>query len=165
MFPDFVEFIASLNAHAVRYLIVGGYAVAFHARPRATKDIDVLVDPGVANARRARKAIAAFLGSATGITVAKLRNPRTVLVLGRSPVRIDVLTSLEGVTFRSLWSRRVEATFDGERANYIGLDDLVLVKNIAGRPVDLQDVRILEGVRKRRPRAQRHQRFVRRSGR
>lgn len=62
-FPDFEEFIASLNAHRVRYLIVGGYAVGFHARPRATKHIDVLVDRSLANARRTRAALRSFLGA------------------------------------------------------------------------------------------------------
>jgi len=145
VFPDFVEFIASLNAHKVRFLVVGGYAVAFHARPRVTKDVDVLVDPGAANARRARQAIVEFLGGvAPEITEAKLRNPRTVLVLGRSPVRIDVLTSLEGLSFRQAWARRVQATFGPEPASYIR------VKELAGRPVDLEDVRVLTRVLRRR---------------
>ncbi|MCC7539087.1 MAG: hypothetical protein IT379_22890 [Deltaproteobacteria bacterium] len=153
MFPDFVALIASLNAHRVRYLIVGGYAVAFHARPRATKDIDVLVDPSPANARRTRAAVVAFLGAeAPEITVAKLTNPRTVLVLGRSPVRIDILTSLDGVSFAAAYRRRVEATFGAERAAYLGLDDLIRVKRIADRPVDREDVRILERVRTARAR-------------
>lgn len=151
MFPDFVEFIASLNAHEVRYLIVGGYAVAFHARPRVTKDVDVLVDPTAANARRARAAIVDFLGGhSPEITEAKLRNPRTVLVLGRSPLRIDVLTSLEGLSFRKAWAGRVEATFGPEPTRYIGLEDLLHVKQLAGRPVDQEDVRVLTRVLERR---------------
>jgi hypothetical protein len=150
VFPDFVAFIASLNAHAVRYLIVGGYAVAFHVRPRATKDVDVWIDPAPANARKARKAIVAFLGAPTPeITLKKLRDERTVLVLGRSPVRIDVLTSLEGLTFASAWRRRVDAKFGPERARYIGIEDLVQAKEIAARPVDLEDVRLLRRVLKR----------------
>jgi predicted nucleotidyltransferase len=151
LFHDFVEFIASLNARTVRYLIVGGYAVAFHARPRATKDIDVLIDPTPSNARRARTAIVEFLGSdAPELTIEKLTSKRTVVVLGRSPVRIDILTSLEGLSFRAAWSRRAEGTFGSERAAYIGLDDLVHVKEIAGRAVDIEDVRILRKVAARR---------------
>ena len=151
MFPDFVEFIASLNAHRVRYLIIGGYAVAFHARPRATKDVDVLIDRSRANASRALKAIVAFLGApAPEITLEKLTSKRTVLVLGRSPVRIDVLTSLEGLGFREAWSRRARGTFGREAAPYIGLEDLVRVKEIAGRTMDLEDVRVLRRVMSRR---------------
>ena len=78
-FPDFEEFIECLNAHSVRYLIVGGYAVGFHARPRATKDLDVLVDRSAANARRVLDALTDFLGSRPeNMTLAKLQNPRTV---------------------------------------------------------------------------------------
>lgn len=153
MFPDFVEFIASLNARKVRYLIVGGYAVAFHARPRATKDVDVLIEPTPANARRAREAIVAFLGmEAPEITIDKLTSKKTVLVLGRSPLRIDILTSLAGLPFRAAWSRRAVGAFGNERAQYIGLDDLVLVKELAGRPVDLEDARVLRKVRAARRR-------------
>ncbi|MBX3200416.1 MAG: hypothetical protein KF850_14685 [Labilithrix sp.] len=151
MFPDFVEFIASLNAHRVRYLLVGGYAVAFHARPRATKDVDVWIDRTPANAKRSQKAISEFLGEEPdSIALEKLLDERTVLVLGRSPVRIDVLTGLEGLPFRDAWKERVVATFGAEPAPYIGLDHLILVKEIAGRPVDREDVRVLKGVRARR---------------
>jgi hypothetical protein len=91
-FPDFEEFIACLNAHRVRYLIVGGYAVGFHARPRATNDLDVLVDRSAVNAGRVQAALFEFLGSKPAhITLAKLRNPRTLIVLGTTPVRIGHL--------------------------------------------------------------------------
>ena len=74
-FPDFEGFIASLNVHRVRYLIVGGYAVGFHARPRATKDIDVLVDRSSTNAKRVRAALRSFFGSNLKIELARLMNP------------------------------------------------------------------------------------------
>lgn len=80
-FPDFEEFIASLNAHRVRYLVVGGCAVGFHARPRATKDIDILVDRTPANAKRVRAAIRDFLGTdVPNVTEAKLQDPRALIV-------------------------------------------------------------------------------------
>ena len=91
-FPDFEEFFACLNAHRVKYLIVGGYAVGFHARPRATKNIDVLVE-------RVRAAITEFFGSSpVELNDAKL------IVLGHPPVRVDVLT-IDGVAFRPAWGR------------------------------------------------------------
>ncbi|HMA91466.1 MAG TPA: hypothetical protein VKP30_02225 [Polyangiaceae bacterium] len=119
LYPDFEEFIESLNAHRVRYLIIGGYAVAFHARPRATKDIDVLVDPTVANARRVVNALTSFLGSiGPDITVARLTNPRTLVVLGVSPVRIDILTSIDGInSFAGVWKRRSQGRFGRAIAN------------------------------------------------
>lgn len=145
-FPDFEEFIASLNAHRVRYLIIGGYAVGFHARPRATKDIDVLVDRTAANARRTRAALVAFLGTeAPNITEVKLMHPRTLIVLGVDPVRIDILTSIDGVpSFADAWKRRVDGAYGSKPAHYIALEDLVASKLAAGRPQDLADVDVLK---------------------
>ena len=154
-FPDFEEFIASLNAQRVRYLVVGGYAVGFHARPRATKDIDILVDGTVANARRIRSALRAFLGAdPAGITVARLTNPRTVIVLGVAPVRIDILTSIDGVpSFAEAWKRRVVGAYGAVRTQYLGLDDLIASKAAAGRLQDLADVEVLKRAGLRRARA------------
>jgi len=151
-FPDFEEFIASLNAHRVRYLVVGGYAVGFHARPRATKDIDILIDRSPANARRTLLAIRAFLGgSAPGITVTKLTDPRTLIVLGNAPVRIDILTSIEGVpSFGKAWRARSTGFYGAARTEFLSLDDLILAKKAAGRLQDLADVETLERARKRR---------------
>lgn len=145
-FLDFEEFLASLNEHRVRYLIVGGYAVGFHARPRATKDIDVLVDRSPANARRTRAALSAFLGTeAPNITEAKLVDPRTLIVLGVAPVRIDILTSIDGVpSFGAAWKRRVEGSYGAAAAHFISLDDLIVSKSAAGRPQDLADLDVLQ---------------------
>jgi hypothetical protein len=157
-YPDFEEFVASLNAHRVRYLIVGGYAVAFHARPRATKDIDILVDPTVANAKRAVRALEDFLGSpAPNVTIQQLTNPRTLVVLGVPPIRIDILTSIDGVTsFGGAWKRRSQGQFGRVAANYISLEDLMASK-AATPPSRLQDKadlailgRVLASVKKRR---------------
>jgi hypothetical protein len=150
-FLDFEEFIASLNAHRVRYLIVGGYAVGFHARPRATKDLDVLLDRSVANVRRARAALIAFLGAeAPNITEAKLTDPRTLIVLGVAPVRIDVLTSIEGVpSFAAAWKRRVAGSYGSTTAQFLSLGDLIAAKAAAGRPQDLADLDVLQRVARR----------------
>lgn len=123
-FPDFEEFIASLNAHRVRYLIVGAYAVGFHARPRATKDINVLVDRTPANA---------------------------LIVLGMPPVRIDVLTSIAGVVaFAPAWKRRSEGRYGATPTYFLSLPDLIAAKAAAGRPQDLADLDVLERVVARR---------------
>jgi hypothetical protein len=160
-FPDFEEFIASLNAHRVRYLVVGGYAVGFHARPRATKDIDLLVDRTAANARRTLGALRAFLGAnPPGISVAKLTNPRTLIVLGVAPVKIDILTSIDGVpSFADAWKRRVVGAYGAVRTQYLGLEDLIASKTAAGRLQDLADAEVLRQARARpvrsRPRTSR----------
>jgi hypothetical protein len=144
-FPDFEEFIALLNAHRVRYLIVGGYAVGFHARPRATKDIDVLVDRTAANAARVRRALLEFLGAdAPNITVAKLQNPRTLVVLGTAPIRIDVLTRIAGVpSFAAAWRRRARGRYGSVDASFVSIADLIASKQAAGRPQDLADLDVL----------------------
>jgi hypothetical protein len=154
-FPDFEEFIASLNAHRVRYLIVGAYAVGFHARPRATKDIDVLVDRTAANARRVCACLLSFLGTpAPNITEAKLQNPRTLVVLGVPPVRIDVLTSIDGVpSFAAAWKRKVEGRYGRTPALFLSLADLMAAKAATGRPQDLADLDVLRRVASRRARA------------
>jgi hypothetical protein len=141
-YPDFEEFIESLNARRARYLIVGAYAVGFHVRPRATKDIDVWVGPTPANAVRVRAALVDFLGSdAPGITLEKLVSPRTLVVLGVAPVRIDILTSIQGVpSFEAAWRRRAEGRFGAARTHYIALADLLRAKEAAGRPQDLADL-------------------------
>lgn len=135
-FPDFEEFIASLNAHRVRYLVVGGYAVGFHARPRATKDIDILVDRTPANAKRVRAAIRDFLGTdVPNVTEAKLQDPRALIVLGVAPVRIDVLTSIDGVrSFAAAWRRRAEGRYGRAPVTFLALEDLLASKRAAGRP-------------------------------
>jgi hypothetical protein len=162
-FPDFEEFIASLNAHRVRYLIVGAYAVGFHARPRATKDIDVLVDRTPANARRVRVCLVSFLGGpAPNITLAKLQNPRTLIVLGVPPVRIDILTSIEGVpSFSAAWNRRAAGHYGATRAHFLSLNDLMAAKAATGRPQDLADLDVLERMVARTRRSRRPKRRTR----
>lgn len=156
VFPDFEEFFASLNAHRVKYLIVGAYAVAFHALPRATKDIDVLIERSASNARRARPAIAEFFGaSPPDLTEARLRDPRTVFVMGKAPARIDVLTEIEGVSFRDAWTRRAPGVYGSQSVSFLSLEDLIAAKVAAARPQDLVDLDVLERARRAKKTAKR----------
>ena len=142
---DYEEFIAALNAHGVRYLIVGAHAVALHARPRATLDLDVLVERTPANARRLLRALAAFFdGVPLGYTAKEVADPRWVLQLGVSPMRIDVLPSIPGIErFAAVWKNRVQAKFGSVPASFIGRADLVAAKRAAGRLQDRADLRSL----------------------
>ena len=148
---DYEEFIAALNDHGVRYLIVGAHAVAFHARPRATKDLDILLDPSLANARRALAALRDFFGGADlGYTVADLTDPQWIIQLGVAPVRIDLLSQLPGCpSFRASWKNRVEAQFGAVTAYYLGLDDLIRSKEAAGRAQDRADAHVLRRAKDR----------------
>src|SRR3970040_2539504 len=110
---DYEEFIAALNAHGVRYLVVGAHAVAFHARPRATKDLDILIDPTPTNARRALAALRDFFGGAElGYSVEEVTDPQWIIQLGVAPVRIDLISEIPGLaSFETAWRNRVTARF------------------------------------------------------
>ncbi len=148
---DYEEFIAALNARGVRYLVAGGHAVAFHARPRATKDLDILLDPEPENALHALQALRDFFGGADlGYSLEDLTDPRWILQIGVAPVRIDLLSSMEGVpTFTEAWERRVDERFGDVPTHYLGLDDLIRAKEAADRAQDRADLRVLRRVRRR----------------
>lgn len=151
-FRDYEEFIAALNERGVRYLIVGAHAVALHARPRATKDLDILLDPSLANAERALQALADFFGGTDlGYVAADLADPDAMIQLGVAPVRIDLTSAIPGCEdFSEAWERRVQADFGSVPANYLGLDDLIRAKRAVGRHRDRADLRALERARERR---------------
>jgi hypothetical protein len=134
-----------LNAHGVRYLLIGAHAVAFHARPRATKDLDVLVDPSEENAERTLAAVRDFFGGAElAITVADLTTPEKVIQLGVWPQRIDLMTSMmSGQSFEELWRNRVRGEFGDRETQYISLADLLAGKESSDRLQDLADAEIL----------------------
>lgn len=142
---DYEEFIAALNDHEVRYLVIGAHAVALHARPRATRDLHILLDPTPKNARRALAALHDFFGGAyLGYTVEDFTDPRWIIQLGVAPVRIDLLSAMPGCpSFEAVWKTRVEARFGAVKANYLSLDDLIRAKEAAGRAQDRADVRVL----------------------
>ena len=161
---DYEEFIAALNQRGVRYLVIGAHAVALHARPRAAKDLDILLDPAPANARRALVALRDFFGgSDLGLTVADLTDPRWIIQLGVAPARIDLLSGVPGCpSFEAAWENRVEARFGAVNAHYLGLDDLIRAKEAAGRAQDEADVRFLRRLKGRSPGARRASRRPRR---
>jgi hypothetical protein len=143
MFPGFKELLRSFNAHSVKYLIVGGYAVSFHAQPRATKDLDLFIKSDPENALAAYAALADFGAPLDGIAVADLADPTKFIRFGEPPVAVDILPAIDGVNFDDAWSRRVEGTVDESTdlaACFISRDDLIASKLAAGRTRDLADV-------------------------
>jgi predicted nucleotidyltransferase len=148
---DYEEFVESLNKNDVRYLIIGAHAVAFHARPRATKDLDIFIEPAPDNAERVLAAIRDFLGSDLGLKVEDLTIPGRIVQLGVAPSRIDLLSRLAGARdFTSVWASRVDAKFGDVDAHYLSLDDLIQEKESADRDQDRADLRSLRRVRARR---------------
>lgn len=149
-FPDYVEFIACLNEHRVKYLIVGAQALAYHARPRATKDLDIFIDPIPSNAKRVLSALTDFFKAEIGYEVGDLTDPGTIIQLGVAPVRIDLMTQISGIAaFDDAWKKRVEGRFGSLPTYFISLDDLIAAKKAADRLQDRADVRILKKARER----------------
>ncbi|HVZ17839.1 MAG TPA: hypothetical protein VG897_12020 [Terriglobales bacterium] len=139
LISDLREFIALLNSNEVEYLVVGAFAVSFHGYPRYTGDLDILVRPTAENAARILQAISEFGFMGLGITASNLQTPEFVLQLGVSPNRIDILTTISGVTFDEAWSARCDAKIDGLETHYIGRNELIRHKEATGRARDLGD--------------------------
>ena len=150
---DYEELLASFNARSVRYLIIGAHAVAFHARPRATKDLDLFVEPTAENAEKVLAAIRDFFGGEDlGFTVQDLTTPGTIVQLGVAPARIDLLSRLASrIEFASAWERRSPGRFGSVETWYLSLEDLIEEKTSSGRVQDRADLRTLKRVRSGRP--------------
>ena len=137
---DFNEFVALFVSNEVRFVIVGGYALAAHGLPRATGDLDTWVWVSPENARNIVKSLNEFGFSQLGLSIMDFDHPDAVIQLGYPPYRIDILTSIDGVDFEDAWSRRVLIEIDGQSIPFIGRDDLIANKRAAGRPQDIADV-------------------------
>ncbi len=141
---DFSEFIECLRAREVRFLVVGGYAVAAHGHPRYTGDLDVWLLVGSENAMRLLRALEDFGFGAVGLTVDDFMWSGRVVQLGYPPFRIDLLTSADGVQFDDCWDERLEIVVDGVPVPFIGLEDLRRNKTATGRPQDVADLAALD---------------------
>jgi Nucleotidyl transferase AbiEii toxin, Type IV TA system len=141
---DWTEFLSVLIARRVRFVLVGGHAVAGHGEPRLTEDLDLFVEPTTANAKRLREALEDFGFGAVAPDVEELATPDKIFMLGRKPWRIDILTGIDGVTFREVWSTKVEADFAVSPLFVIGREALLANKRAAARDKDLLDVALLE---------------------
>ena len=141
---DFKEFVALLKKHEVEYMIVGGYAVGVHGYPRYTGDLDIWLNPNNSNAIRILRAIDEFGFGSFNLTVEDLTKEGNVIQFGQPPLRIDLLTSIDGVAFDACYANRKVVTFDGLPMNFIGYHDLITNKKATGRHRDLDDVENLE---------------------
>lgn len=157
---DFEEFLELLNTHKVRYCIVGSFALALYAKPRYTKDMDIVVEPTRENAQRLLQALAGFGFSAgsLNVTVEDFVNPTTIVQVGYEPVRIDLLTSLEGIPFARLWRHRTMFQYGRHRVPFIGEREFLEAKRRAGRSQDVADIEAVLRARSRPPRARRRSR-------
>jgi len=142
MDPDLRELLSALNAHSVKYLVIGAYAVGVHAEPRATKDLDIWIKADAENSRAVFRALAAFGAPLTGLSPNDFNDEAgSVFQMGQPPLRVDILQRIDGVTFEDAWQNRMVTQIGGELPAFvISAEDLIRNKLAAGRPQDLLDV-------------------------
>lgn len=141
---DFKEFIGLLNANAVEYLVVGGYALSAHGHPRYTGDLDIWMSAEAINIRRLLTALEAFGFASLGLKDADFTAPDAVIQLGFPPGRIDLMTGIDGVEFNACYSRRHEVKMGDVVLPIIHLDDFIANKRAVGRLQDLADIEAVE---------------------
>ena len=146
---DFKELLEEFAREGVEHVVIGGYAFAYHAEPRATKDLDILLEGSQKNRDLAARALARY-GAPQNVVEATRNLAETEIVyLGRPPLRIDLLRTVDGVATAEVLRNAISTTWDGTPIRVIALDDLVANKRAAGRPQDLADLVKLERVREK----------------
>ena len=150
--PHYKELLHTLNEFEVEYLVVGGYAVMKYTEPRYTKDLDLWVDNSPRNSVRLYRALAKFGAPLQhdGVTPDTFTKERIVYQIGVAPVRIDISTHIDGVTFDSAWRNRAQDSIFGVPVNFLSLSDLITNKMSTGRNTDLEQVKDLEREAKKR---------------
>jgi hypothetical protein len=141
--PDFKDLLALFNARQVEYIIVGGYALAFHGAPRFTGDIDIYVKPDTANAGRIMKALEDFGFGSVGLKAHDFELSDKVIQLGVPPVRVDIMTSISGVSWEEALSGCVADKYGDVPVRYIGLNEFIKNRRATGRKKDLADLEAL----------------------
>ena len=140
---DFEELLRLFNKNKVKYCIVGAYAVAFYAKPRYTKDMDIFVEPDKDNAHRIIKSLTEFGFKSLTLEEKDLIRKGKIIQLGYEPVRIDLITSIEGCDFKEAWKNRTIGTYGKQKVIFIGLNELIKNKKKSGRKQDNVDISIL----------------------
>jgi len=143
---DFKELLELFNSHGVDYIIVGSYALAYYGAPRYTGDIDLFVRPDKKNAEKIMKALDDFGFGSLDISAGDFSMPNKVIQLGRQPVRIDIMTSLSGVTWDESYAGRVEGKYGDITVHYIGREQFIKNKRSIGRLKDLADIEAINEV-------------------
>ena len=141
---DFKEFVELLIKNKAEYLIVGGYAVGIHGHPRYTGDLDVWLNPTPVNAKKILDCVNEFGFSSYGLTESDFVKAGNVVQLGYPPIRIDLLTEIDGVTFENCYENRKKVEIEGIKVNFIGYNDLLMNKKVSGRLRDLDDLENLK---------------------
>jgi hypothetical protein len=155
---DWSEFFRLLSSNRVRFLVVGAHPLAANGRPRATADLDIFVEPTPKNARAVVAALSAFGFRALAAEEDAFATPDRMATLGKPPLRIDVMTSITGVSFAEAWRTRKAGKMGAHRVFFLGREALIRNKLASGRPKDLLDVQLLQEANPPRPTAPRPRR-------
>ena len=142
---DIEGLLKSLNAHSVRYVVIGATAFPVHGYARATLDLDLFIEPTAGNAARAREALVAFGYDMSDVAVDEMLVKK--ILIRQYMLETDLHPFVAGATFGEVWARRVEDRIGETPAAFAGLDDLIRMKEAAGRPKDLEDLRVLRKLR------------------
>lgn len=146
---DYEELLRLFNKHKVKYCIVGAFAVAFYAVPRYTKDMDILVEPSIENGKRILNALNEFGFGVLKLSTNDFSKEDRIIQLGYEPVRVDIVTSIEGCTFDEVRRNKKIGRYGKERVYFIGLNELIKNKRASKRKQDEVDLEILLAVKKR----------------
>ena len=147
---DFQELLALFNKHKVHYCIIGAFAVAFHAVPRYTKDLDLLIEADLENGKRIVAALQEFGFGSLKLKPTDFVKEGQFIQLGYEPLRIDLITSIDGIKFSHVWKNKEKGTYGLEKVFFIGLNELIKNKKASGRKQDLVDLEILSRVHKKK---------------
>ena len=145
---DYEELLGLFNKNKVKYCIIGSYAVAFHAKPRYTKDMDILIDPTIENGKRIATALKEFGFESLDLSEKDFCQTGIIVQLGYEPLRIDIITSIPGCSFEKAWENKAVGTYGREKVFFIGLDDLIENKKQSNRRQDKDDLDLLFAARK-----------------
>lgn len=141
---DYEDLLRSFNDNKVRYCIIGAFVMAFHGKPRYTKDIDILIEPTIKNGTRIVKALSDFGFSKMNITADDFAKKGQVIQLGYEPVRIDIATSITGCAFGEVWRTKKAGKYGSQRVYFIGLKELIKNKKKTKRLQDKADLEVLQ---------------------
>lgn len=147
---DIIDFLELCNKHGIKYLVIGGYAVSIHGYPRSTKDIDVCIELSQVNALNMVQVIKDFGFGSLNLNEKDFLKKHFITQLGFPPLRIDILNDLDGVSFKEAWENKKIVKIENVPVNFIGYNELLIVKEKAGRPQDIADISKLKSRNKKK---------------
>lgn len=145
---DYEELLKLFNRYKVKYCIIGAYAIAFYAKPRYTKDIDILVEPTIQNGKRIVTALNKFGFRSLDLSERDFSQRGKIIQLGYEPIRVDIITLITGCSFKQIWTSRTQGNYGREKVFFIGLKELIKTKKSSKRKQDKADLELLLSVRK-----------------